>query len=130
MLLAEATNEFWGQWMIVALGIIGGLGGLAAIASYFATSRELTSIEIRVTKIEDEQKEDRRNNEIHASDRSKTIFNKIEDTRDKIENRLNPLVENTAGLKAGQEAFTTSFTNFTAVMQELIRSNNNSNQRR
>ena len=118
-------HAFWGQWIVVAIGIIGGLGGLASLATFFATRRELIALEQRVTRVESEAKEDRHNFEVHASARSKTLFDKIEGTRDKLEGRLNPLVENTAALKASQEAFTTAFTNFTNVMQELIRTNRN-----
>lgn len=125
MLLAEATNEFYGQWLIVGLGVIAGLGGIASIAGYFATRREMVALEKRVSTIEIDQKDDRRNSEIHASERSKTIFSEIKDTREKLENRINPLVENTAALKASHEAFTNSFINFTNVMQEMIRQGSN-----
>lgn len=116
----QADAAFWGQWMIVALGIVGGLGGLAAIASYFATRRELIALEHRVTRVEGEIKDDRKDNQVHASERSRTIFNEIKDTRDKLESRINPLVENTAALKASHEAFVTAFTNQTEVLRELI----------
>lgn len=87
-MFADASNEFYGQFLIVALGIIGGLGGLAAIASYFATRRELESLVTRVNKIETEVKEDREKNQIHASQRSHTIFDAIEKLRTEVTKRI------------------------------------------
>jgi F0F1-type ATP synthase membrane subunit b/b' len=69
IILAQVTphtptvdTAFWGQWIIVGLGIIGGLGGLAAIASYFATRRELIALEQRTTKVESRIENDQRDN--------------------------------------------------------------------
>lgn len=115
-----AEPAFWGQWIIVALGIIGGLGGLATIAGYFATRRELASLERRVSVMETDVKEDRRNNEVHASERSKTLFTAIDKVRDQLNSRLDPVIENTAALKASHESFTTSFNGFTRIMEKLV----------
>lgn len=122
MIFAEATaptNAFWGQWIIVALAILGGLGGLAAVASYFATRRELVSLEVRVTKVEQEVKDDRRDNQVHASQRSAIIFAEIKDTRDKLSSRIDPLVENTAALKGSHEALLTAMNNQTEMIRML-----------
>ena len=118
--LQNVEPAFWGQWIIVALAILGGLGGLAAVASYFATRRELVSLEHRVGIVERDQRDDRKANEIHASERSKTIFAQINRVQDQMNSRLDPLVENTASLKGSHEAFTTSFTNFTRLMEKLL----------
>ena len=95
ILLAQATQVggqadavFWGQWIIVALGILGGLGGLAAVASYFATRREMIALEFRVTRIENEIKEDRHQNQVHASTRSQTLFSQIEKVREELDSKL------------------------------------------
>jgi NCAIR mutase (PurE)-related protein len=121
-------HAFWGQWIIVALAILGGLGGLAAVASYFATRRELIALEVRVTRVEGEAKDDRRDNQVHASERSRTIFIEMKETRDKLESRINPLVENTAGLKASHEAFVTAFTNQTEVLRAMVDACNRCNE--
>lgn len=52
-ILAEATNNFTGQWLYVALAVIGGLVGIAGLFQMFATSREVTKLEERLDKAEE-----------------------------------------------------------------------------
>lgn len=134
-MFADATNAFWGQWMIVGLGIIGGLGGLAAIASYFATRRDFEALDKRVTEMADAmEKRITKVDETYEKRITKVeedvsrITNKITSTHieliangekrsTSIHRRLDPLIENTAAMKGGQEAFTTAFENFTRMME-------------
>lgn len=118
MILAEASNEFTGQFIYAGAAIIGLLVG---IGSYFATRREVESIEKRVSGVEGKIEEHYQKNQEHASARSATIFAAIEKQRDQLSARIDPLIENTAALKAGQEAQTHALTRFTDVMVELVR---------
>jgi len=51
-IIAEANNAFAGQWLYVALAVIGGLVGIAGLFQMFATSREVTKLEERLDKAE------------------------------------------------------------------------------
>ncbi len=73
MILAEATNEFTGAWVIVAIAVIGAIGVLLAIAAYFATSRELSSV---VESIQELNQTLAKQNEINEN-RAKEIHNRI-----------------------------------------------------
>lgn len=53
MILAEASNAFAGQALYITLAFIGGLGGLLAIASFFATRNEVADVKERVGKLEE-----------------------------------------------------------------------------
>jgi hypothetical protein len=119
MMFAQATNEFWGQWMIVSLGVIGGIGGLASLASYFATRRELVALEQRVAHMEQETKNDRRDYQVDASHRNQVIFAEIKDIREKLSARIDPLVENTAALKGSHEALLVALNNQTEMLRQL-----------
>lgn len=112
-MFAEASNAFTGQWVFAASAII---GLFIAVGSYFATRREVEALAQRIEKSEGtltairaEMKKDKEDL-IYSGDRRSTI----------LHHRINPLVENTAALKASQEAFVTSFDNFTGVMKELV----------
>jgi hypothetical protein len=119
-MFAEASNvsaAFMGQWVVAAFSFVGGMGGILAAASYFATRREVERIEQRVTRLEDvtgairaeirQQKDEL----MLSADRRSSI----------LHNRINPVVENLAALKASNEAFVTAFENHTRVMEALVR---------
>jgi len=112
-IFADASNSFWGQWVIVALGIFGGLGGLAAVASYFATRREFEALDKRVEKVEEtlggfDQKIAETHIELIANGEKRSTS---------IHRRLDPLIENIAAMKGAQEAFGQSFDNYTRAVE-------------
>lgn len=63
-----------------------------------------------------------------GSNRGKTIFAKIDDTRRELQNevkhvrdRMDPIVENLSHIKGSMEAFTESFKNFTDIVKSQNR---------
>ena len=124
-MLAEAvTQAFMGQWYTAAFSFAGGIGSLIAVASYFASRRELEEfkrnnrstveeIKHRVEKLEQAQTDMIK--EISAAFKENTALQEKRSTA--MHNRINPLTENTAAIKGQLEAFTASFTNFTQLIK-------------
>lgn len=83
-----APSAFWGNSVIVIIGLISALGAIVAIASYFATRREFIALEQRVMRIENDMKDDRQANQEHASKRSQTLFSQIEKVRAELDSKL------------------------------------------
>lgn len=113
MIFAEASNAFAGEWLYAATAVI---GLLIAVGGYFATHREVDKLDSRIERAEAalaairaELKQDKE--ELIAVGERRSYV---------LHSRINPLIENTAALKASQEAFVTSFDNFTNVMKELV----------
>jgi len=93
------------------------------------------ALEKRLATLEHDFKTERDENEKHISERSRTLFIEIkavhhelstkidrqmelsEESRARLHERINPIVENTAEIKGRMEAFTSSFGNFSEVMQ-------------
>ena len=114
-ILAEAGGTTTGTVVLWFLGIISavsGVGGMLAVASYFATRREVDDIKVRLAKVEDtasairEEMRKQKDEIIYSADRRSSV----------LHNRINPVVENLAALKASSEAFVTTFKGFTTVM--------------
>jgi hypothetical protein len=118
-ILAEAgvetlkTTLFLAQWLVVVFSIVSGIGGMLAIGSYFATRREVDDIKERLVKTENSA------HEIRAEMRKeKDEINAMADARSsRLHDRINPISENLAALKASSEAFVTAFHGFTQLMQ-------------
>lgn len=97
----------------------------------------LTRVENSLDKLARDFAEDKKQNEIHMSERSKTIFLKIDtvqseiseridrsmseanESRSRLHDRINPVVENTAEIKGRMDAFTQSFDNFTKIITAI-----------
>jgi hypothetical protein len=116
MMFAEASNEFTGAGLYMLIAVLGFISSAAGVASYFATRREMEALEKRVSstevtaaEIRAEIKKDKEDL-IAAGERRSFI----------LHNRINPIIENTAGLKCSQEAFVKSFDNFTEVMRDMV----------
>lgn len=112
-LLAEATNDFTGQWFYVAFAAIGGAVGIVGIISFFATRREVDEIKQRLDKqdsatelmsksIEDGYRRIDRSDEARISG---------------IHIRLNPLETRAAKMEGQLEAFTMTFEKFTRIIE-------------
>jgi len=109
---AEATSQEVGIWIIIAICVVNGLGALGGVVAFFATRREVQEIDRRL---------------INAETGIVNIREEIADTKielmangerrsESLHRRIDPLVENTAALKAGSQAFTESFQNFVTVL--------------
>ena len=103
-------------WFMTILSVVSGIGGLLAVASYFATRREVDDLKARLVKVEDTTTMIRQ--EIAAAIDRQTGQQERRSTS--LHNRLNPVAENLSGIKGSMEAFSTSFNNFTRVMEALI----------
>lgn len=109
MLLAEASNEFAGQfWYMIAAGV-GIIVGLIAVASYFATSREVDKMSKALDDLASQIIALNAANESRASD---------------IHDRLNPLQVEVGELRGSTESFEKSFEKFTRVIEASSRANN------
>ena len=109
MLLAEATNEFAGQWVFIAIAVVVGIATILGVAAYFATSRELTTVVDTMDALTKTIAESNRINEERAAD---------------IHGRLNPIAELVAENKGKIAAFEMSFEKFTRVIESNARANN------
>lgn len=147
--LAEATTEYSYQsigWLVVGIAAI--CVAANQIGDFIARFRtpegkppngEIAQrIENAVSRIERSEREitdlrtelakDRHNLEIHMSARSKTLFEKMdaqnatsEDSRERLHQRVNSVMENTAETKGQMQAFTQAFDNFTKIVVEIAR---------
>lgn len=106
MLFADATNSEIGLWIVIGFFFVNGAASVIGIFQLFATRREVDKLDGRISDLETRAPKDKEDL-IAAGERRSFV----------IHNRINPLVENTAAIKAGQEAFTKSFDNFTEVMR-------------
>jgi hypothetical protein len=103
-------------WFMVILSVVSGVGGMLAVASYFATRREVDDIKSRLAKVEDvtsaiQERMGKQKDEImYSAERRSAV----------LHNRINPVVENLAALKASSEAFVTVFEGFTEMMQGRV----------
>jgi hypothetical protein len=100
-------------WFMIILSAVSGVGGMLAVASYFATRREVDDIKVRLVKVEDtttairDEMRKQKDDLMYSADRRASV----------LHNRINPIVENLAALKASNEAFVKVFDNFTVVMK-------------
>lgn len=109
MMLADATNEFMGQWVVVAIAVIGAIGIILAIAAYFATSRELGSVVSSLDSLTKTLADQNRENEKRAKE---------------IHDRINPLCERVSNTEGKIDAFEMSFEKFTRMIESNSRANN------
>jgi hypothetical protein len=122
--MGNVSNGFVGQWVIVAFSFFGGIGGLLAAASYFATRREVEKLDERLTKQEETSEAIR--SEMRSMKDDLTLS---ADKRSSVlHNRLNPVAENLASIKGSNEAFVVAFNNFTEVVKSLCKSSNSVHQ--
>lgn len=122
--VGAATNAAFGQWMIIVFAVINGAVGIVGIFSLFATRREMDKIDSRVSKLEETS--DTIRNEMR---KMKDELTYSADRRSSVlHNRINPVIENLAGVKAAQEAFVGSFDNFTAVMKAMMERERNTRE--
>ncbi len=117
LLIADASNAAVGQWINIATGVLGGIGGLAAVASWFATRRELESIAERVKASEVDIVAIRQD----AKNDLTELLKAGEERAEKLHIRMNPIATNTAEMKGQMSAFTQSFDNFTQLITALHR---------
>jgi hypothetical protein len=100
-------------WFMIILSAVSGVGGMLAVASYFATRREVDDIKVRLVKVEDvttvirDEMRKQKDELVYSADRRASV----------LHNRINPIVENLAALKGSNEAFVGVFSNFTEVMR-------------
>jgi phage shock protein A len=109
MILAEASNEFTGQWVFAGLAILGGIGVILAIIAYFATAREMATV---TTSIQDLTNTLSKQNQIN------------EERAAEIHGRINPLEAKVGELKGATEAHEKSFEKFTRVIESTSRASN------
>jgi len=109
MLLAEATNEFAGQWVFIAIAVVVGIATILGVAAYFATSRELTTVVDAMDTLTKTIAESNRLNEQRAKD---------------LHDRLNPIAERVSNNEGKIEAFELSFEKFTRVIEANARASN------
>ena len=109
MILAEASNEFMGQWVFVAIAVIGGIGIILGIAAYFATAREVSTV---TTSLDELTKALAKQNELNEA-------RALE-----IHLRINPLEAKVGELKGQADAFDKSFEKFTRVIEATSRASN------
>lgn len=109
MMLAEASNQFMGQWIFSGMAILGTVGVSLAILAYFATRRDVDSISINIVDL---TKQLTRQNEIN--EKRVSI----------IHDRLNPLETSVGRLEGSADAFEKSFEKFTRMIESTSRTNN------
>jgi len=103
-------------WFMIILSAVSGVGGMLAVASYFATRREVDDIKERLVKVEDtttairEEMRKQKDEIMYSADRRSSV----------LHNRINPIVENLAALKASSEAFVITFKGFTEMLRGRV----------
>lgn len=120
---AQAPDTFTGQWWAVAMVAIGAVVGLFTIIAYFATKRDVETLEKRLDSQDAAiallaTKLDSSAENIGTLESEMTRQGERRSTA--LHNRINPLVENTAALKAGLEAHNENFRNFTEIIKALM----------
>lgn len=112
MLLADMSPAQLGNWVIIAFAVFSGLGSLGGLVAFFATRREVQEIDRRTGENE------KAIVDIRAEMNTSTLelIASGERRSESLHRRIDPLVENTAALKAGQEAFCKSFDNFSTII--------------
>jgi NAD/NADP transhydrogenase beta subunit len=108
-ILADASNEFTGQWVIVAIAVVGAIGIILAIAAYFATSRELSGVVQSIDNLTGTLADQNKINEERASE---------------LHARINPLEAEVGRLQGSSEAFDKSFEKFTRIIEATSRGSN------
>ncbi len=108
MLLAEASNEFTGQWILVGIAVLGAIGILLAILAYFATRRDVDELSVDIRTLTTTLA---RQNEINEK-RSAVLHD-----------RLNVLDVDVGELKGSTRAFENSFEKFTRIIESTSRAN-------
>ena len=118
VMLAESGGVMpsWTVTVVMGFLVLLAIGELLAIASYFATRREMDDLKARVVKVEETTQSIRK--EIQDSIERQT--GQQERRAVAMHMRINPLAENLSGIKGSMEAFTTGFNNFTRVMQTMV----------
>jgi len=102
MMLAEATNEFAGQWIFIGMAVLGTIGVALAILAYFATRRDVDTLSDNITTL---------TNGI-------THLNEIGEARiSSIHDRLNPLETQIGRLQGASDSFEKSFEKFTRIIE-------------
>lgn len=109
MIFAEATNESAGNFWFLLIGGSAIVLALIAIASYFATSREVDKVGTALDKLGDVIGDLNKTNEQRAHE---------------IHLRLNPLESTVGELKGSSDAFEKSFEKFTRIIEATSRANN------
>ena len=113
MLLANSSSDLQlGSWVGIAFLVINGLAALGGLIAFFATRREVQELDRRVIVTEQAVVDIRD----QMSQDKVDLIASGEDRSTRLHRRIDPLIENTAALKASQEAFTESFKNFTAIL--------------
>jgi len=109
MILAEATNEFAGQWIFLGMAVLGTIGVALAILAYFATRRDVDTLSDNITTL--------------TSNISR--LNEIGEARiSSIHDRLNPLETEIGRLQGASDSFEKSFEKFTRMIEATARANN------
>lgn len=106
ILLAEASNEFVGQWVLVAATVISILVALATIASYFATRSEVNDLKMRMHNLDLLIEKIRSD----GSQRGKDLHD-----------RIDPLDSGIGRIQGQLEAFNSSFEKFTRIVEATSR---------
>lgn len=109
ILLADASNEFTGQWLYVALGIALAVAAVMGIVGYFATSREVSALGDDLKDLTAQLMKQNELNENRASE---------------IHSRVNSLEATTGRLEGKMEAFEQSFRNFTEIIRSTSGASN------
>jgi hypothetical protein len=109
MLFADVSNSQIGVWVVCGFFFVNGAATVIGILQSFATRREVDKLDDRIGTLETNAPKDKED-VIAAGERRSFV----------IHNRINPLVENTAAIKAGQEAFVKAFDNFTETVRSMV----------
>jgi biopolymer transport protein ExbB/TolQ len=109
MILADATNEFAGQWLFITIAAVLSLVAIFSVVGYFATSRELAAT---ASALDDLAKSVRRQNEIN------------EDRAADLHSRINPLSDRVSKCEGTLNAFEMGFEKFTRIIESNARVNN------
>ena len=109
MMFADATNEFAGQWVLIAIAVVVGIAAILGVMAYFATSRELATVVATVDELTKTIAESNRQNELRAGD---------------IHDRLNPIAERVSKNEGTLAAFEMGFEKFTRIIESNARVNN------
>lgn len=108
-LFADATNEFTGQWVFVAVGGILAIAAIFGVIGYFATSREVSGLGDDVKSLTTQLSRQNEINEHRASE---------------VHKRVSDLELATGRLEGKMEAFEMAFRNFTEIIRSTSSANN------